>query len=1654
MKILHSIFFVFLFVGGLYSQMVVEGDTLVGNEWIDYSKSYLKIKVAEDGVYKVTGQEMMEAGMDISLNQASYLQLWHNGKEVFINTSVTGEITDESYIEFYGEKNTIALDSFMYENWRQDLLNPKYSLISDTSVYYLTFADNNVDRKRYKTVVHNYSTNTTPPESYFYHTSALEFHNYYFKPTYRGTDRIKLSNFVSSEGFSKGLSRNTAINIPTEKIYTDENLDVSLEYRLGSNGLYQNFKEYRFNGEVIDADTTGEYEVISNIINLPVDKLKENNQFNIVNTGSTDQHMISTVAISYPRQFDLSGNSEFNINLSSGRKYFEVEGFDFGNNQVVIDPLNGRRYFVSDLGDNTKGIIIDGSSNQQIHFYAETKLAPAMDMIEFQDLNNWSPSYIIITNRKIYDTDGAERNVIQEYIDFRETTEGGNFDAEIVYTDMIYDQFGYGVPNHLHAFKNFSYWAKKNWPLEYVNIIGKGREYHAIRTNEQLADPIHKDYMVPSYGNSPSDFLLFSFKNKPNPYFAIGRIAAKNMTDAGNYFDKMKVHTAAINAPQEKDKMWLKNVLHLAGGSTIDEQSSIKSFLSQMANEIETNKFGAKTHTINKASSATVQSVLLEEVYDIISNGVSIINFFGHASVGNWGFDLDAASNYNNVGKLPFIFSLGCYSGNICTSSTGTSEDWVLTKDRGAIGYIASSGSAYLSTQGIYGKSFYASLGDEFYNESIGNMFKIVNERNKDEADIGRLNLLQQFYLHADPAVKIHGFDAPDYAIDYESIKLNPSLVQVTDSNFDFDFDIINIGHGIEDSISIRLEHYLPSGDTAFVYNIRIKSPKYAQHLSVNIPLSGTENIGKNVINVFVDETNEVNELREDNNIIIRTNGEIAYEFFIVDSGVRPVYPLDFSIVNENMVPLTLKSSTSNIFNPFGKYIIQIDTTETFDSQLLEQNIIENTGSLVAWNPTIPMIEERVYYWRVSPYDEQEENRMWQESSFVYLSDSPLGWNQSHYYQFIKDEDDYFDHTRGTGLEFTALELQVRVRSEIYSGIENIPYTTVAGQKWGSLTPFNGSRDLLNIIVWDEKDLKYNISGTDYGSINNSSNNCFSFDVTNQEGRKGVKDLLEDCPTSADIFVFFSISKANADFKVSEWAQDSLELGYNLFSTLEDYGAQQIRLLNNSGIKPYILYFKKGEEILNEVIGNDIYDVVSLTGVGRRRSANASLFSTTIGPSISWNNFVWNNENVESQDSTVVSIFVKESHSSPKTPFVIKTESKNIDLSTINPDLYPYLELEYYAKDGSQRTPPNLINWRVFYDTKPEFVINSTKRLEFYADSLYQGESFKFKSIAENINNIDGDSLLVRYTIIDDRNIPVNEFKRLEPILYGKELELSFQSDTKNMSGEYQFFVEINPGQDQEELYSFNNLGVKNFVVMKEDVNPILDVTFDGVRILDGDFITNKPVIHIKVKDENQFLLLNDPNNFIVKLKYPDTQEPIIIDQLESIYSFTPAVDGNQNEASVILRPELEDGDYTLYVSAKDASNNKSGNEEFSVDFKVLNKKTITEVFNYPNPFSTSTQFVFTLTGAVPDQFSIQIMTVTGKVVKEIRKEELGLLKIGNNISEYKWDGTDEFGEKLGNGTYFYRVLMGNQHSSFEQRSVTENNQMFKEGFGKMVILR
>jgi len=462
------------------------------------------------------------------------------------------------------------------------------------------------------------------------------------------------------------------------------------------------------------------------------------------------------------------------------------------------------------------------------------------------------------------------------------------------------------------------------------------------------------------------------------------------------------------------------------------------------------------------------------------------------------------------------------------------------------------------------------------------------------------------------------------------------------------------------------------------------------------------------------------------------------------------------------------------------------------------------------------------------------------------------------------------------------------------------------------------------------------------------------------------------------------------------------------------------------------------------------------------------LKSEIAGPAYNWDKFEWKRINKNQEDSSYISIYgLTNAGSEILISDTILSDSGSIgNLSnSLNAIQYPYVKLKLYTKDEIQKTPSQLIKWQLKYAQAPETAINPEKGYFFTADTVQEGETIKYAVATENVSKYNMDSLLVKFYLKDKNNhISLIKTTRLAPHPAHSIAIDTVELNTTGYTGLNSIWVEYNPARDsglsydQLEQYHFNNIAEKYFYVQQDIMNPLLDVTFNGIRILDGDIVSATPEILISLKDENKYLALNDPSLFRVYLKRPETQDEELIATYDSTgrqqLFWTPA-SLPQNSCKLLFIPnKLKDGIYRLRVKATDRSMNESGEFDYIINFKVENKSTISNVFNYPNPFSTSTRFVFTLTGnEIPDEFKIEIMTISGKLVKVINLNETENIHIGKNITNYTWDGTDMYGDKLANGVYFYKVTAKINGKNIEKRSYN-TDKYFKKSWGKMYIIR
>jgi flagellar hook assembly protein FlgD len=170
-----------------------------------------------------------------------------------------------------------------------------------------------------------------------------------------------------------------------------------------------------------------------------------------------------------------------------------------------------------------------------------------------------------------------------------------------------------------------------------------------------------------------------------------------------------------------------------------------------------------------------------------------------------------------------------------------------------------------------------------------------------------------------------------------------------------------------------------------------------------------------------------------------------------------------------------------------------------------------------------------------------------------------------------------------------------------------------------------------------------------------------------------------------------------------------------------------------------------------------------------------------------------------------------------------------------------------------------------------------------------------------------------------------------------------------------------------------------------------------------------------------------------------------------------PAPLTGTNIASIEFTPELlENGIYFFQVNAKDGSGNSAGDNDYMVSFEVINEASVSSIYNYPNPFSSSTRFIYTLTGpGSPPFYKIEILSMAGILVREITQDELGPLAPGDHRTEYAWDGTDQQGSELAAGMYVYRMIVKDENGNdFARYEPYGGGTYINQGWGKLVIIR
>lgn len=1668
----------------------------LNNSWIDYSKTYYKFKLASDTLCRISQATLASAGL--ANVPAQNFQLWRNGKEIRLYTSVAnGVLGTNGYIEFWGEMNDGKADRELYRI-NDDQLNDRYSLETDTVAYFLTVnpAGNNL---RFTETANN-APGTMSPDLYFMRKVDM-----FFRTQINRGRAEPLGEYIYSSAYDAGEGWTSAEAYPNFDLFQEFfNLNVytagpanSLSLRVNAFGNAPNTRNLKvkiYNTVVVDQPMNFFTAKKINVENLPL-ALMLNPQQIVLSVGgnssiTTDRIVVASLGITYPATFNFNNRKNFSFELaaSSTGNYLVIDNFNYGSVAPVLYDLNTGNRYVGDISTATKVKFVLPPSTDAVRKF----LLVSQENSNIQSISNFTTrnfinfsnaaqqgTYMIITHPTLYN-DGSGLNIINEYKLYRSSTQGGGYNTKIYEIDELTDQFAFGIKKHPAAIRDFIRFADRNFAVkpEYALLIGRGINYMEHRKNESNVLTDRLDLIQP-FGWPASDVLLASEPGTVTPLVPIGRIAAVNGTEVGYYLQKVKQYDLAQQTPNAtiNGKAWMKNMIHVAGGKEIGESEAFRVYMNGYKFIAEDTLFGGYVETFTKTSTGAIQQASSQRIQDLFAEGLGFIGYFGHSSANTFEFNLSNPEMYNNPGKYPFFNVSGCSAGNFyifdplrLSGNLTLSEKYVLANQRGSIGFLADTHFGVPPFLNQYNTSFYTAFGKTMYGNTVGNQLKKV------VADLGgnSLNLdfftrihLEEIALHGDPAIRISYFDKPDYVIEDQLIKISPNLITVAENNFNVKIKMLNMGRAVSDSILVIVKRKLSNNTTTTILSRMIPGIRNSDSLNLTIPINPATDKGLNQLIITLDATNAVEESFE-------TNNTITKDFFIFEDELRPSYPYNFSIVNQQNI--TFIASTANPLGSVRQYNMEIDTTELFNSPLKRSYTNSGAAGIVEFTPNnFTFTDSTVYYWRVSITPVGSANTIWNSYSFIYLPNGGTGFNQSHFYQHKKSSytNITLNDNRNFSFQRTPRNLIIRTGLFPYYNYDRINVNLDFEQLELYGCVYNNLQiyvfDSTTLLPWDNR----NVSATNglYGSfrvcrntaITDTTRKFFEFPYNSFTYRKAAMDFIDRIPNGMYVaFTNLGNKNSNSTF-INQWKADTAILGsgQSLYHKLVSIGFTQIDSFTRN--VPFLYFYKKGNSSYTptQVVG--LQDSTYIDQSIPLSSTNTSgiIESPTYGPASKWDALHWRGNSVDINplsDTVKIQIWgVKQDGSS----VLMATVAPALDttIAFIDARIYPYLKLKMYNTDPTFATPQQLNYLRVNALYVPEGAIAPNLVLQT-RDTVQQGEDYEFKVAFKNISPVAFDSLIRTKLSVTDRNNVRHdiEIPKRKALVAGDTLIVHYKLNTAEYPGENTLLLDFNPDNDQPEQYHFNNVMFKEFYVSEDKYNPLLDVTFDGIHILNKDIVSAKPAILIKLKDESRFLELKDRSLLTVKLKYPGDNGITRTIPFGDTMRFNPAnLATGQNTATIDFNPFFtEDGEYEMTVTGKDVAGNKAGNIDYRILFNVISKPMISNLLNYPNPFTSSTAFVFTITGSeVPQNLRIQIMTITGKIVRDITKDELGPIHIGRNITEYKWDGTDMYGQKLANGVYLYRVitnLNGKKLDKYDGDSSTDK--FFKKGYGKMYLMR
>lgn len=774
---------------------------------------YCVIHLNKEGVYEISGQDLLDKKVDISSIVPEQIKLYRWGEEIPCLLTATNNKGTEVF-----KKNNIV--RFYIPELKNPYGDYKYNPFTDYDAVVMTW-DSGIGRRYIQE-----NTDFSDDENKFGYDMNRKFRstihieeNQSFSPLSR-LHEDELSHKYEHEFYSPSIKIGRSISFPFEIWDPVKDSPYDVHFKIRMQGLTYSVDDemdhqiiVKANDlQVLEDEWEGQTARISNnegLIYSHANLINGENHLQISVRGFSedsyqdDQVLLDWFEISYDRYMIAHNNRlKFTPQYGRGTYMFQVRGLTSASDILILK--NGRNWIRDYLveaeesrgkektysiyfedkcnGDEEYLVVGPGKEDDNTFGVVAVDTFRYVNTIENEHYNTFSQGdYIIISHKDFYDKakDLVEHKALL------------GFTPVLYQLERVYDEYNYGNESP-YAIKNFLKDAYNNWSIrpEYVVLVGDTKTDNSVPViYYQSTGAIGAIIAENWYADVDDDYVLD---------LALGRLPVSHEDELDSIIAKIKI----FDNIHEQARNYREAVI-TGPGSVFRTQAH--SYVNTIVPDYfqtdrlylydthETGDFDADIHST-------------DTLVNFINDGLLTINYLGHGGGYTWDTHVLPYNDFDRFpANKPFIVnSLTCFS-NTFSNNNAIGEQFI-RHPRAAVSVLASTGYGWINSDYYFfeklmghmhegkmshGRAFRFAMADYFFSSFGRNASFIDRLDGVTYIKYFRKSFFYQFCILGDPSVAYPKTSKTDVSVSPRSltsedlININPNNNNITHAQVD-----------------------------------------------------------------------------------------------------------------------------------------------------------------------------------------------------------------------------------------------------------------------------------------------------------------------------------------------------------------------------------------------------------------------------------------------------------------------------------------------------------------------------------------------------------------------------------------------------------------------------------------------------------------------------------------------------------------------------------------------------------------------------------------------------------------------------------------------------------------------------------------------------